>query len=334
MLSRYHFYLVGSLFAALSAADAQESTNSLETVGSGIVDLGTYRARDVKTADFKIRNSGKNTVRIVKTHVTCGCATATCDKTELKPGETAGIRITTLPNSMYGKFDKQMFVENTGDNNRFLGLKIKGTAVPLFEVKPGDYLYAGRIDTNMEWSQSFEIVPTEQGVKLGEPDIKFNQPVEAKLTAISNGDNSSYRLEVRLLPVMKAGEFHGSVNLPVISPASQPPLALGISGKIGPELIAVPGTFRFPASDKELTRTFQLRILGDPVARLDPQQIFLPAEKGISCTVKQAEDGRNITVTARFSPQFTRLLQSNGKTDIRFSLPGILPARVNCIPEK
>jgi len=326
-------YLLLILPIAFSRATAQEKGGKLEPVGSGIVDLGKYRAREVKTADFKIRNSGKDTVRIIKVHITCGCASAACDKAELNHGEMAGIRITTLPNSMFGKFDKQMFVESTAETNRFLALTIKGTAVPLVEIKPNDYIYAGRIDTNMEWSHSFEVSPTEQGVKLGEPDIKFNYPLEAKLTPLNNTGNSSYKLDVRLLSSPKPGDFHGTINLPVISPSNHPAISIGISGKIGPELIAVPGTFRFPVSDKEIVRTFHLKILGDSTVRLDPGQITLPEEKGVACTIKQSEDGKSISVTARFSPQFTRLLHSNGKTDIRFSLPNILPARVNCLPE-
>jgi len=99
-------------------------------------------------------------------------------------------------------------------------------------------------------------------------------------------------------------------------------------------LIAIPGTFRMPVSNTDVTRMFCLKLLGDTSARLDPKQILLPDESGVSCKLRQADDGRSIDVTAKFSPQFVSRLQVDGKAELRFSLPRALPARVICLPEK
>jgi len=179
----------------------------MEVIGPDTVDFGKYPAREKQVANFKIRNSGRETVRILKIYKTCGCATAICDKTELKAGEKANVEIVILPNSIFGTYSKPTYIENTDINNQFLSMTVKGTAVPLVEIKPQDFLYVGRIDTNRQWLQSFDITATEPGVKLGELNVKCNYPVETALNLLSAKDPAHYKLDMKLLPSAISGDF-------------------------------------------------------------------------------------------------------------------------------
>ncbi|MDD4870443.1 MAG: DUF1573 domain-containing protein [Kiritimatiellae bacterium] len=310
------------------------TAGGMEVIGSDTVDFGKYPAREKKVANFKIRNSGRETVKIRKIYKTCGCATAVCDKTELKAGEKANVEIVILPNSIFGAYSKPTYIESTDINNQFLSMTVKGTAVPLVEIKPQDFLYVGRIDTNRQWLQSFDISATEPGVKLGEPNVKCNYPVETVMNLLSAKEPVQYKLEMKLMPSTASGDFQCSISIPVINPTDNPPVVMGISGKIGTEMIAFPGTFRMSISSNDIVRKFNLKVLGEKSKVLDPEQVKLPEEKGVTCEVKQADDGRSIAVTAKFSPDFTKELFAQGKIYLPFSVPGISSARVLCLSEK
>lgn len=307
----------------------------IKVVGPDTVDFGTYSARERKIARFRIRNAGKKTVRILRIYKTCICATAKCDKSELVAGEEASIEIVILPNSIYGYYSKPTYFENTDINNQFLGVTVKGTAVPLVEIKPHDFIYAGRVDTNKECKVSFDLIATESGVKLGKPELKGNHPAEATMNPVTGGgDSSNYRLNVRLLPIPASGDFQCGIKIPVLSPTNNPPLSLGITGKVGIEMIAFPGTFRLVISTNDVIRSFNLRVLGDSTRVFDPSQLKLPSENGVKCEIKRAGDGRTIDVSAAFSPEFVKEVFAQGKMELNFGMPGIASARVVCLPKK
>lgn len=307
------------------------TVEGLQVTGPDTVDFGKYPARERKVAKFRIKNSGRKTIKIVRIYKTCICATAICDKPELKAGETASIEIIILPNSIYGQYSKPTYIESTDINNQFLGVTVKGAAVPLVEIKPQDFIYAGRIETNREWKGSFDLTALEPGVKLGEPEVKGNCPVEVVLNPVPGQSEGRHRLDVRLLPVATSGDFQCGVKIPVLFPTNHPALCLGVAGKIGIEMVAFPGTFRMDVSTNDVVRSFNLRVLGDAARVLDPGQLKVPDEHGVSFAVKQAGDGRTIDVTARFSPEFLRALLEQGKRELSFAIPGIASARVVCL---
>lgn len=308
-----------------------DDVGGLEVVGSGTVDFGKYSARERKVANFKIKNAGKQTIKIGRIYKTCVCATAQCDKSELKSGEMASIEIVILSNSIYGYYSKPTYIESTDINNRFLGVTVRGTAVPLVEIKPHNFVYAGRIETNKEWKSSFYLTATEAGVKFGPPEVKCNYPVEITMNPVAGSDSDHYRLDVRLFPILTSGDFQCGMKIPVLLPDGNSPLSVGIAGKVGIEMIAFPGTFRMAVSTNNTIRLFNLRVLGDSAKVLDYGQLKLPDEKGLSCTVKQAGDGKTIDVLAIFSPEFSKELLEQGKKELYFSIPGIASARVVCL---
>jgi len=317
------------------AVGAVESADSmLKVVGADVVDFGRYQAHEKKIARFTLRNTGKKTVKILKLFKTCGCATAACDKTSLDKGEEANLEIVILPDSIFGTYSKPTYIESTDSRNRFLAVTVKGTAVPIAEIKPRNFIYAGRIATNAEWVHTFDILPAEAGVKLGEPAVQCDHPCETGLNSAEDREKAAYRLNFKLLPSAVSGDFQCSIQIPIVSPTNYPPLVIGISGKIGAELIAFPGTFRMPVSTNDIIKNFNLRVLGNSSVVLDPSKVSLPVTNGVQCEVRQAADGRTIAVTTRFGSEFTKELFAQEKIYLPFSVPGIASARILCLTEK
>jgi len=141
----------------------------IAVVGKDTVDFGKYPAREKKIATYTIRNVGADTLKILRVRKTCGCASATASKSELKPKEEAEVEIIILPNTIFGLFSKNTFIESSDTANRFLKLNTAGNAIPLVEVTPAMSFNAGRIKENTEWKTELSLTATEPGVTLGEP---------------------------------------------------------------------------------------------------------------------------------------------------------------------
>ncbi len=157
-----------------------EDFGSIEVVGPSAIDFGQYPAWEKRTAVYKIRNTGKGDLKILKVRKTCGCASAKCDKNLLEPNEYASVEVVILPSTIFNLYSKNIFVESSDPKNRFLRLNVSGNAKPLMNLTPDADLDAGRIKLNTKWAQTFRL---EGGadIQLGKPEIKSNYPVEVNL---------------------------------------------------------------------------------------------------------------------------------------------------------
>lgn len=324
-LPKINAALILGLFITCMAAGG-----TIEVVGPDTVDFGSYAASEKKTASYTIRNSGRDTLKILDIKKTCGCSIASCDRMELNPGERARVEVTIMPHSIAGPYSKNTFVESSDVSNRFLSLTVTGNAIPLVEVKPTDYVYAGRIPTNAPWTQSFEINGTSPGLVLGEPRTESSYQILTSLRQAGSNANSSYSLNVSLPQSPTSGDFKCSIVIPVLSPTNEPPLKVGIIGKIGPELITTPGIIRIPVSAQPIQKSFTMKILGDSTRILNAEELTLPGNQGVHCDVKQVIEGKGIAVTITFSPEFTQKLVAEETIPLIFAVPGVPPAELIC----
>lgn len=307
-----------------------EPTPKIEIVGPNNVDFGKYQAGERKVARYKIRNAGTGVLNIIQIRKTCGCSTVTCDKTALKPQEDATVELTILPNSISGLFSKNIFVESSDPVNRLQRLTVSGNSVPLIEITPRDNVYAGRIPIKGTWTQSFQLKSTEPNLKLGEVEVGSNYPVKVTTNQVGNGHEWRYNLDVSLLPTETSGDLRCNISLPVLFPTNQPPVRIGITGIIGPELSIVPSTVKLPTSDHPITRSFSLRVMGQRTRILDPASLTYPKQNGVSFKVDQDQDGRGLTVAVTFSPEFANRLEVEGTILLTFSVPGASSAQLAC----
>lgn len=330
-MRRWRLLLLIAVVGSLASCRVEPAPR-IEVVGPDRIDFGPYPARENKVARYTIRNTGSAPLKILQIRKNCGCAAATSDKQELKPKEEARIDVTILPNSIFGPYSKNAWVETSDPKSPFLRLTMAGTAIPLVEIKPTDYVYAGRIPTNTSWSQSFELEATEEGVKLGALKTESNLPVEMSLNRAGHEQRGRYQLVIRVLPAFESGDLRCSISIPVLEPTNLPPIKISIAGTVGSELCAVPGVFKLPLSEQPITRRFVLRVLGQSSRVLDPASLKLPRQAGASFKVEQDEDG--LRVIATFSSEFTKQLYADEETRLSFEVPGASSAKVVCKTRK
>jgi len=331
---RFPITVVFALCLLAWPAFSQETNGKIELVGTDSIDLGRFSASEQQAANFKVRNAGTGMLKILNVRKTCGCASASSDKSELKTGETAQIETIILPHAISGPFSKNVFVESNDPDNRFLRLTVSGNAIPLVEITPSGDVYAGRIPTNKPWSQTFNLIKTDSAIRLGAITTNGNYPMEAHMESTDGGASNHYRVDITLLPTAESGDFRGTVGIPVLIPSNQPPIIISVSGRIGAELNAVPGIFNIPLSETPIQRQFTLRLLGQRSRVLVPKSLKCPQQEGVEFKVGQATDGHSLEVTASFSPEFTRQLVAEERMTLVFEVSGASSAQVVCRSKK
>ena len=321
--------LVLVVFLRVSVSLAAD-TGRLEVIGKDSVDFGKYPAIEKKVATYQIKNSGTGKLVILNVRKTCGCASATCDKKVLETNEHAKVEVTILPNSIFGLFSKNTFIESTDPNNRFLRLTVAGNSIPLLDVKPSLELYAGRLKTNAEWSQSFSLTGAEPGITLGDPQTESNYKVTARLTKTGKTGESRFDLNITLLPSFESGDFKCVACIPVICPSNNPPTKIVITGRVGTELSAVPGIVYLRFSNEPQTRKFTLRVLGDRTKVLKTEDLILPKNNGTAFNFKPDLQGHSLEVTATFNSNFIKELYAEESIPLEFKMAGASSAAIVC----
>jgi len=324
-------YMVAILVAIITATSVlceESKTGRIEVVGPASIDFGRYSAIEKKIAKYKIRNSGKGTLKILNIRKNCGCASATSSKKEILPREEAEIEVVILPNSIFDLFNKNVFVESSDPENRFLQLAIAGNAIPLVRATPSASIHIGRIPTNtINISQSILLTPATPDIVLGIPVVSNNAHIIQALLATTG---SNYRLNFGMEPTAKSGDINTQVLIPFSSPSNIPPVSITITGRIGVELFAIPGIIYLTASDHPVKATVKLRLVGNRKRVLNPTTVNVPKQKDITTAISQDADGRNLNVTLTFLPEFTKQLYADENIPIYFSVPDASSAQVIC----
>jgi len=322
--------VLAAALAVLGAATASvaDERGVARVVGSGTVDFGKYKAMERKVARHRIRNEGQGVLRIVKVRKGCGCATAESSRSELKPGEETEIKVVILANSISGRYSKNTYVETSDPGNRYIRLVVSGDAVPLVEVKPKPRVNIGRIAEGKKWTQAFELIPTEEGVRLGAPKVESACPVQAT-TAPLRGNTGGISLRLSVETGNGGDAIRCRVSVPVASHPGHPPVKLEVTGKAGVRLFSIPSGFRLLALDRPQTRKIHLRVLGDKGRTLKPDELVLPDVAGVVFDVSKEREGRGLVVECICLPEFVARVRK-GKVELEFSVPGAPAARVSC----
>ncbi len=314
----------------LASATFSFAGGRIAVIGKDAIDFGKYPAREKKVATYTLRNVGDETVKILKIRKTCGCASATASKSELKPNEETQVEITILPHSIHGPFSKNTFVETTDPAIRFLKLNTAGNAIPLVEVNPSMAFNAGRIKENTEWKTELSLTATEPDVVLGEPVMTNSHPMTVELKRISTNTPASYAIGLILAPTDAPGDLKCSIAVPVITPSNEPPVNITVSGRIGTELSITPGTAYLTLSDAPQTRKFTLRVLGQRSRILSPEELVLPDHKQISSKVTYNATHNTLEAELTFSPEFVKELYAEEKIPLIFSMRSTASTSLLC----
>ena len=301
-----------------------------EVVGEGKVELGRYPARERKEASYQVRNAGDGVLKILKVRSTCGaCAEVSCEPRELKPGDTATVKAVILGNSIFGKYRKFIYLQTSDPASKAIRLTIAGHAVPLVEVEPKRKVHAGRLPVGEPWSHTFRLTCTEAGIRLDQPAVESNYPVEATLEPAA-GKPHGCELRLALTPQAANGDLKCVIRVPVTGAdaGKDEHVELTLTAAVGGTLVVFPAAVSVPAtSDKPVRRAFSLKLVGGEGLAFDARHIRWDKVDGVTIDFGQGE-AQSILATATFAPRFVS--GDTAPRTITFRLPGASPATLTC----
>ena len=200
--------------AAIAKACAVAFAAACVARGSGVVadpsavSFGTFNAWEAPAARVRILNRSGREVRILACRASCGCLSASSDRTVVGADGEAVLNVKVLSRAE-GVFSHSVFVEFDGMD--FLRIPVTGRAVQLMTFHPGERVALGNRPAGSAVSQSFAISLSADAV-LGVPSA---EGCEAFLEAVSP---RNWLLHVRGMVPATHGPFRLRVSIPVESP--------------------------------------------------------------------------------------------------------------------
>lgn len=94
-------------------------------------DFGTINESDGPvTCEFRFTNTGSEPLVIISANASCGCTRPEYPKKPVKPGASAVIKVTYLPQGRPGEFSKTVKVRTNAKRPKSISLKISGVVIP------------------------------------------------------------------------------------------------------------------------------------------------------------------------------------------------------------
>lgn len=111
----------------------------IETVEYDFGDISQQKAEKV----LWVKNAGRQTLEIKRVSTSCGCTTASIDKTSIAAGESANLTITFDPNLMgeIGPVEKVVYIRSNDPTNEEATITVKMNVVPEKEPLPSPGAY-------------------------------------------------------------------------------------------------------------------------------------------------------------------------------------------------
>lgn len=289
--------------------------------GPATASLGVFRDDETPAAVFTLRNVGDGPLRVTGLHLGCGCAEASSDRESVPPGGAASVRVVVTPFTLEGAFSKTVLVTTDPPGAGPLALTLSGTCAPLFTVRPGKRIDAGRVPPGAAWEGAFELEASGPAA-FGAPSVEATCPASASVEPAPDGERRRWRVAVRAEPP-PGGAFRCRVDIPVTAPAGRPPVTLEASGRPGPQLFAVPSAIALPPGGE---RRVRLRLAGNLRRPLAPGEVSVsPETPGLSLRpLPGAGDGLTLAVSA--APSLLARLAGEGPLALTLSVPGAAPA--------
>ncbi len=218
------------IFLLTAIAGVLHASPQINVVSKDAVDFGKYSANETKTAVFTIKNSGDEVLEIKALRKTCGCFRPFCDKKELKPDESAKVKVDVQAYGIYKSYSKFVFVHTNDKKNPVQKLRVSGNAEPLAEVLPQNKLFIGSASAGQELVREFVIKPFgKKKFQLKDPVVESTHTLKATISE----EKGVYRLKVVYDSNRKPGRFKSTVKLPVAEPQGWSRLKSFFMGELG-----------------------------------------------------------------------------------------------------
>ena len=207
---------------------------TLVVVGAAAVELGSFSARQKRTATFRLRNSGDAELTIRRIRQTCGCFTVAIDRPTLSPAAEAVVTVDLIPQSVSHRFRKTVYIHSSDPARPVTRLHVSGDAIPTVEVLPNSSIFVGRVPLGTAIQRRFHLRLNERGVTFGEPTAlpaAAGRAVELSLPSVTTNVPYSVPVLITLMPPSPPGRFTHTVTIPIASPTGCRPITVKVFGE-------------------------------------------------------------------------------------------------------
>jgi hypothetical protein len=238
--------LITGLFALIFSSKAQ---GPKAVVAEPIKDAGTVYRGDKIIHEFSIKNEGNAELAIIRVDPSCGCTTASYDKT-INPGKTGKIKVIVDPSSFMGPINKIVTVTTNDSINSPLQLTIKANVIAYINSKPGFARFVvvhgeGGTNESKQIISSSDATPFNiTGTESELPNVKITYHEATAEERIAGVKGKQWAVKIVLPEDAAIGPLSSYVHIKTNHPR-QEEVDIPISGFVRPMIAVTPATADF-----------------------------------------------------------------------------------------
>jgi hypothetical protein len=324
--------LLAACLVASASDEIPSNHGSLSVKDPTTVNFGVYPAWESRVAHYQLSNSGNSDLEITRTHSTCGCATTGVENKTLGPRQGTTLSVSVLPNSIFGDYKKVTYIHSSDPITPIVPVWVQGRAIPLVSVRPQAFVPAGILKLNAPKAWTFTLQPNRTPVTFSAPQTTSSIPVEVSFTE-PTATHTPGMLRIQMPEQKTPARLNVSVTTQATYETNTVPLAISITGLIGPHLVAVPSQLTITPQSAVHHSRVRLHIVApnQTAARLNANTLSLPKVSGVTFATPTASHVRKgLTIGITCDHAFVQRLQTAKSIPLTFTVPGTAPATVVC----
>ena len=208
-------------------------------------DFGEFWAGADLTHSFVVRNTGTETLEILRVKATCGCTATNYDK-QIAPGEEGKVNVKVKTKNFSGKFKKSITITTNDPRKSKTELKVGGVAKQYIAVQPRTAHFT-QVQPDQVLNKTVRITNNgEEPMKLTLKEDKIG-PFTAALKEVEPG--KSYDLEITGNPPYELRLNRATFRL-TTDVAAKPKIDVTCSAHVPPRLEVRPASLLFHAAQQ------------------------------------------------------------------------------------
>ena len=287
-------------FPSPAAAEATRSAGPKIRFAAPLWDFGKVVGGETVNHEFGFTNTGDQLLEIKDVKTTCGCATSGQWSRLVEPGKSGSIPIELYTEGLNGTVSKSVSLVSNATNPPPVSLQITGTVWWPVEAMPKAVTLSFHSGTDSNVTAAVRVFNREkEPLTLSEP-VSNNPRIAAKVETVRPG--IEYRLAIRLVPPLGAGNIFGAVKVKTSS-SKMPLLEVPVSALLQADVIALPSPLLLPPNltTNELKQFISIRSFWTNALVLS--EPFLNSKR-VNWELRELQPGHFFTFTLLFPEGF------------------------------
>ena len=271
--------LVGTAFAQNAGAPKDKNSPPKQKQGKLVFkklshDFGEIEKGAPVTVNFEFTNTSNEVIEIKDVKPSCGCTSATPDKTSYNPGETGRIPVTFNPERFQNSFLKKVTVKTSDTEVPVTDLSIRGIIVVDVNLKPS-HLFMPKVKRTSTTTKEFTVDTTRMD-KLDITGLSV-EPAEFLTASVKQIDAKKVSIVVSVdgskIPKNRK-RITGKVSFATNSPSKQKAMSANLTINVEDPVSVKPRpSVYFYGSKVGQKREYTLQLTSNVAAKLELKDV-------------------------------------------------------------